>query len=253
MFMLPVTWAPAGSTPIGTIHDLLAFARTLLSDGVSPTGKRVLSRESIARMQTVQYDMKTPNISTMGLGCPLLQFGKTTVLSISGASPGGIAVLAAMPEQDFAFVAFGNDSRAMMLHDQLMLWLLREYLSVQVPDLITETAPAGDLTPYAGTYRSNQMRVDVRIVDGQLEETMTYEPLDDVQKETFTKFTGGSSPIPPRRFVPIRKDLFAPAGMPLQVFNGYSRIMLVSYHGLEQGHANYRSAGGRMTRREQAA
>src|SRR5512136_681486 len=102
-FMLPESWAPAGSTPIGTIRDLLAFARTLLSNGVSPLGSRVLSHESIARMQTVQYDMKTPNISTMGLGCPLLSFGKTTVLSISGASPGGMAVLAAIPEHDFAF------------------------------------------------------------------------------------------------------------------------------------------------------
>ncbi len=253
MFMLPETWAPAGSTPIGTIQDLLAFARTLLANGVSPTGKSVLSRESIVRMQTVQYDMHTPNISVMGLGCPLLQFGKINVLSISGASPGGMAVVAAIPEQDFAFVAFGNDSRAMMFHDQLMLWLIREYLQVQVPDLIAETTPVTDLTPYAGTYRSNQLRVDVSVVDGQLEEQMTYEPLDDVQKEIFTKFSGGSSPIPPRRFVPIRKDLFAPAGMPLQLFNGYSRVMLVSYHGMNQGRAHYRSAGGRMTRREHVA
>jgi len=34
MFMLPESWAPAGSTPIGTIRDLLAFARTHLAGGV---------------------------------------------------------------------------------------------------------------------------------------------------------------------------------------------------------------------------
>src|SRR5215467_16035320 len=45
MFMLPETWAPAGSTPIGPIRDLLAFARTHLAGGVSPSGKRVLSAE----------------------------------------------------------------------------------------------------------------------------------------------------------------------------------------------------------------
>jgi CubicO group peptidase (beta-lactamase class C family) len=252
MFMLPESWAPAGSTPIGPIRDLLAFARTHLAGGVSPSGKRVLSRESTARMQSVSHDMGTPNVPPIGLGWVLIPFGKTTVLSFSGASAGGVAVLAVVPEHDFAFAAFGNDPRVMAFHDQMMLWLLREYLHVEVPDLILDTTPVNDLTPYVGMYRSNQLRVDVSIVDGQLEERMTYEPLDNAQKQIFTGFAGGLSPLPPRRFVPIRKDLFAPAGMPLGAFNGYSRVLLVSYHGISEGRANYRCAGGRMTRREQA-
>ncbi len=44
MFMLPDTWGPAGSTPIGTIHDLLAFARTHLAGGVAPSGRRIIGR-----------------------------------------------------------------------------------------------------------------------------------------------------------------------------------------------------------------
>ncbi len=252
MFMLPESWAPAGSTPIGPICDLLAFARTHLAGGVSPSGHRVLSRESTARMQSVSHDMGTPNVSPIGLGWLLIPFGKTTVLSFSGASAGGVAALVVVPEHDFAFAAFGNDPRAMALHDQMMLWLLREYLHIEVPDLIPDTTPVNDLTPYAGTYRSNQLRVDVSVVDGQLEEQMTYEPLDEAQKQIFTRFSGGLSAMPPRRFVPIREGLFAPAGMPLQTFNGYSRVLLVSYHGISEGRANYRCAGGRMTRRELA-
>jgi hypothetical protein len=53
--------------------------------------------------------------------------------------------------------------------------------------------------------------------------------------------------------VPIGKDLFAPVGIPLQAFNGYSRQLLVSYHGVSNGRAVYRNSGGRMTRREDAA
>jgi hypothetical protein len=250
--MLPDTWAPAGSTPIGTIRDLLAFGRTHLAHGVAPSGIRVLSRESTARMQTVAHDMGTPNVSPIGLGWPLIPFGKTTALSISGASPGGVGVLVIVPAHDLAFAAFGNDPRAMMLHDQLMLWLLRDHLHVEVPDLVADTTPVGDLTPYAGTYRSNQLRVDISVVDGQLEEKVTYEPLDEVQERIFTGFSGGTFPFPRRRFAPIRKDLFAPAGMPLQAFNGYVRQLLVSYHGVRNGRATYRCAGGRMTRREDA-
>ncbi len=134
MFMLPDSWAPAGSTPIGTIGDLLAFGRTHLANGISPSGKRVLSRESAARMQTVSHDMGTPNVPPIGLGWPLVPFGETTVLSMSGASPGGVAILAVVPGHDLIFAAFGNDPRAMALHDQILLWLLREHLNVDVPD-----------------------------------------------------------------------------------------------------------------------
>jgi hypothetical protein len=249
MFKLPDSWAPAGSTPIGTIHDLLGFARTILANGVAPSGKRVLSTESIARMRTVASDMGTPNVSPIGLGWLLVPFGKTTALSMSGASPGGVAVLVVVPEHNFAFAAFGNDGRAIALHDRILLWLLAEHLDVNVPDLLSGMSSVSDLSPYVGTYRSNQLRVDVRVVDVQLEENVTYEPLDEVQKRIFSGFGGGTFPFPPRRFVPVGANLFAPAGMPLQAFNGYSRQLLVSYHGISNGHVEYRCGGGRMTRR----
>ncbi len=215
MFKLPDSWAPAGSTPIGTIGDLLAFARTHLAAGLAPSGARVLSAESTSRMRTVSRDMATPNVAPIGLGWLLMPFGATTVLSMSGASPGGVAVLAVVPEHDFAFAAFGNDPRAMQLHDQLLLALLHDHLGVRTPELQTAGHLDGDLAPYAGTYRSNQLRVDVRVVDGQLEETMTYEPIDDQQARIFTGFGGATYPLPPRRFVPVGRDLFAPAGIPV--------------------------------------
>jgi CubicO group peptidase (beta-lactamase class C family) len=252
MFKLPDAMASAGSTPIGSIRDLLAFGRTHLANGVSPSGRRVLSCESTARMQSASHDMGTPNAPPVGLQWPIMPFGKTTVLAHSGASPGGVAVLIVVPEHDLVFAAFGNDPRALALHDQIILWLLRQHLDLEVPDLVSDTTPVSDLSPYAGTYRSNQLRVDVGVVDGQLEEQMTYEPLDDVQERVFTRFAGGSMSAPPRRFVPIRKDLFAPVGMPLQAFSGYSRLLLVSYHGTSEGRSSYRCAGGRMARRETA-
>lgn len=243
MFKLPDSWGPAGGTPISTIRDLLAFGRTQLAGGVAPSGTRVLSSESTARMQAVSVDLGTPNVSPIGLGWLLLPLGGATVLSMSGASPGGVAVLAVVPEHDFAFACYGNDPRALALHDQLLLTLLRQRLGVDIPDFVPDAAAPGDLTPYAGTFRSNQLRVDVSVVDGQLEETMTYEPLDGAQAGIFQRFAGAAFPLPPRRFVPVGPDLFAPAGIPLHAFNGYSRQLLVSYH----GGGNYRCSGGRMT------
>ncbi|WP_157641040.1 serine hydrolase domain-containing protein [Longispora albida] len=249
MFTLPDTWGPAGGTPIGTIGDLLAFGRTHLTGGVSPAGTRVLSAASTALMQQVSFDMHSPNVPPIGLGWVLYPFGDTTVLAMSGASPGGVSLLCVVPEHDLVFTAFGNSPGAILLQDQLLQWLLSEHLGVQIPTLVTELEQDVDLTPYVGVYRSNQLRVDVTIVDGQLEERVTYEPADDTQEQIFTAFCGGTTSGPPQRLVPIRPGLFAPAGYPLEAFDGYLRLLLVSYHDVRDGQARFRNGGGRLTRR----
>ncbi|MFI6316949.1 serine hydrolase domain-containing protein [Nonomuraea sp. NPDC050556] len=248
MFMLPDTWGPAGGTPIGTVADLLAFGRTHLAGGVSPSGERVLSAESTALMQQVAFDMATPNVPPMGLGWVRYPFGDTTVLAMSGASPGGVSILCVVPEHDLVFTAFGNTSGAIMLQDQILQWILTEHLGAKIPALVTEVREDVDLTPYVGTYRSNQLRIDVSIVDGQLEERMTYEPADASQEEIFTAFAGGATSAPPQRYVAIRPGLFAPAGYPLETFDGYLRLLLVSFHDVRDGQARFRNGGGRLTR-----
>ncbi|WP_144023943.1 hypothetical protein [Amycolatopsis keratiniphila] len=161
---------------------------------------------------------------------------------MTGASPGGVAVLAVLPERDLVFAAYGNDARALELHDDILLWLAGQFGEVETPVCAPEPV---DLRSYAGTYRSDQLRVDVRVVDGELEEQVTYEPADEAQERIFTGFVGGSFTAPPLRYVPIGKGLFAPAGMPLE---GLPSHYLVSYH----GEAAYRCSGGRMTRRTPA-
>ncbi|MFG1833582.1 serine hydrolase domain-containing protein [Micromonospora chersina] len=249
MFMLPDTWGPAGGTPIGTVADLLAFGRTHLAGGVSPAGTRVLSTASTALMQQVAYDMATPNVPPMGLGWVRYPFGDTTVLAMSGASPGGVSILCVVPGHDLVFTAFGNTPGAIVLHDQLLQRLLRELLGVEIPALVTAPAPEVDLTPYVGTYRSNQLRIDVSVVDGQLEERMTYEPADESQERIFTAFAGGATSAPPRRYLPVGPGLFAPAGYPWETFDGYLRLLLVSYHDVVDGRARFRNGGGRLARR----
>ena len=249
MFTLPDTWGPAGGTPIGTVADLLAFGRTHLAGGVAPDGTRVLSEASVELMRQVAYDAGTPNTPPMGLGWVLYPFGGTTVLAMSGASPGGVSILCVIPEHDLVFTAFGNTPAALMLQDEILGLLLREHLGVAIPALVREQAEGVDLAPYAGTYRSNQLRVDVAVVDGVLEETVVYEPADAEQERIFTAFVGGNTAAPPQRYVPVGPGLFAPEGYPLEMFDGYPRLILVSYHDIRDGKARFRNSGGRLTRR----
>ncbi|WP_327003651.1 beta-lactamase family protein [Dactylosporangium sp. NBC_01737] len=235
MFMLPDTWAPAGGTPIGTVADLLALGRVHLAGGAS------------ARlMRTVSHDMGTPNLPPVGMGWLLPTFGGATVMTMTGASPGGVAVLAVAPEHDLVFAAYGNDPRALALHDELLPSLLPGRLDVAA---IRPLPAEPDLARYAGTYRSDQLRVDVRVVDGELEEQITYEPADGVQEATFTGFAGGPFVVPPMRYAPVGRDLFAPAGMPVGELDLTSRQYLISYHGDTGDGPTHRCAGGRMTRR----
>ncbi|MEU7824923.1 serine hydrolase domain-containing protein [Catellatospora sp. NPDC049133] len=249
MFMLPDTWAPAGGTPIGTIDDLLALGRTHLHGGVAPSGTRVMSPEAAALMRTVSHDMGTPNVPPVGMGWLLTPYGGTTVLSMSGASPGGVAVLAVAPELDLVVAAYGNDPRALALHDELLPWLVRELSATPEPPAPPLAPARVDLARYAGTYRSDQLRVEVRVVDGGLEERITYEPADATQEQVFTGFVGGPFEVPPLRYEPVGDGLFAPAGLPLETLDGYARQLLVSYHGDGGDGPTHRCAGGRMTRR----
>ena len=249
MFMLPESWSACGSTPIVTIADLLAFARTHLAGGVAPSGERVLSAELTEQMQTVSHDMGTPNVPPIGLGWWLFPFGETTALWHGGGSPGGTATLLLVPEHDLAFAAFGNAAGAAAVHGRLTMWLLRDYLGLDFPELVTETVEASDLTPYEGSYHSHQLRWDVKAVDGGLEQAATFEPVDADQTRILGAFAGGQFPPPPMRLVPVGDGLFAPADTPLESFTGLGRTGLVSFHGDADGRPTHRSFGARLPRR----
>jgi CubicO group peptidase (beta-lactamase class C family) len=247
-FMLPESWSACGSTPIVTIGDLLAFARTHLAMGVAPTGERVLSAESAERMRTATFDLGTPNVAPIGLGWWLLPFGEAVALWHGGGSPGGSSHLVAFPEHDFAFAGFGNLAGAGGLHDPLTQWVLEEYAGIDVPDFVSSTVDAGDLSRFEGSYRSHQLRVDVTAVEGQLEQTFVFEPLDDEQRGILERFSGGNFPPPPQRLVAVGDGLFAAADAPPDSLKGLGRMFMVAFHGDVNGHAAHRSQGGRLPR-----
>jgi hypothetical protein len=115
--------------------------------------------ESVELMATVTHDPGTPDTSPVGLGRLVRTVGGTKVLTMTGASPGGVAVLVVVPSQELVFAAYGNDAWVLSLHDELLLEL------VDGQETRTLAPVETDLRPYAGTYRSNQLRIDVRVVD----------------------------------------------------------------------------------------
>jgi CubicO group peptidase (beta-lactamase class C family) len=68
MFTLPETQGGAGSTPISTVADMIAFGRMHLADGVAPNGERVLSAELARVMRSPTFDLGIPQAPPIGLG-----------------------------------------------------------------------------------------------------------------------------------------------------------------------------------------
>lgn len=231
LFMLPVSAAPAGATPIVTASDLIAFGRTHLNHGVAPNGTRVISRESAELMQTPSFGIGTPNCEASGLGWRLTPIAGTMALGHGGGSPGGTSSLVVFPELDLIVVGFGSGPGSTAMHDAVIATVLREMAGRSVEAPYQVTAAPTDLTPYEGEYRHFQSRTTIKAVDGVLEMTASIEPTNDDHRRFLSDYMGGVLAFPPVKRVPLTPTLFGVAGAPPEMFYGvWGRMGLLSFH-----------------------
>jgi CubicO group peptidase (beta-lactamase class C family) len=213
-FMLPYAGAPAGTTVITTIGDLLRFARIHIGGGVTPEGMRVLSGESARAMATETahdpglYDYR------VGLGWQLPPFGGTHVLAHMGGSYGGVATIIIVPEQRFAYAAFGNSTTARPLHDRMHEFVLEELLGVPGADRIRPDGSVVNPARYVGIYERQYIRTTVEAdADGGLTIGESFSDPDD-QRAQRIEYSGVDVPPP----VPVKRvteTLFVPADQPI--------------------------------------
>lgn len=132
-FMYPDTWAAPGTMTIITVEDQIAFLRMHLADGILPDGTRLLSHESIERMQTPTSQDPTGPDSGFGLGWMYNQHEGTRVFSHGGGSLGGVAHAQISPQDNFAMASFVNSHIGGPLHNDLVELVLPERPSPLAP------------------------------------------------------------------------------------------------------------------------
>ena len=234
LFMLPVSAAPAGATPIVTVGDLIAFARAHLADGVAPNGKRVLSAELTRMMRTPTFDLRTPNAPPVGLGWFLPPIGGTTGWWHGGGSPGGTAGLTVFPEHDLVIASFGTGPGSSPLHDRLVTTVLREHVGLTVEPPFLEAPTTLPMNHYAGDYEAFESRLEVRPGKGggELDVTLRFLPSSEEQERVLSLYAGPTSDQSPSvTYSAIHDNLFAPAGLPKDYFSGvWGRMALLSFH-----------------------
>jgi CubicO group peptidase (beta-lactamase class C family) len=162
--LLPLSFAPGGTTLMMSATDLITFARTHLADGIGPNKCRILSERSAhaMRLQTVHrgIDEWPPGF---GLGWMVLNHG---LLGHSGGAPGVFSMLYLHPKKDFAAALLTNSEHGRVLTDDLLGPAFEELcgtrlLHVQQPDIGFRNGD--DLEPgrYVGTYENVLSRYEI--------------------------------------------------------------------------------------------
>ena len=176
-------WAmPRGGAPAGgmsaTAADQLAWARFHLGDGTAPDGTRVLSAESVHRMQQPTVSMPGSAIGDhVGISWLLRDVGGLRLVTHGGTTIGQYSEFVMVPERDFAIIAMTNcGPNGHQFNEGMVDWALEHYLGV------TDTQPEqlklsdDQLTPYTGTFETIVALCEITARDGWLRVNVSVKP-----------------------------------------------------------------------------
>jgi CubicO group peptidase (beta-lactamase class C family) len=176
----PSTSVTAGGVGL-CITDLLAYARFHMGDGTGPTGERILERESLAQMRTVQAH-KQGTDDDIGLAWHIRQAGPIRTFGHGGTLAGHILLLEIVPERSFAIAILTNSNAGWRLIQDVEREALQSYVGAAYAANqaiahrgLVETLPSvrplsaqPDAAPYLGTYARPSNSYVVRAESGRL-------------------------------------------------------------------------------------
>jgi CubicO group peptidase (beta-lactamase class C family) len=162
-FLLPKTFAPAGSTLVTTLEDNLLLARMHIRGGLAPGGQPVVSAPSARAMATRTIDHPSGPASGYGLGWFHSAPDGQVTLSHGGGSNGGRATLVAVPGSDFAYAGFVNSNASDAFLTDLAAWIRREYQPNPPAEPAAEPARGViDRSRFVGVFRRTTTKTTIR-------------------------------------------------------------------------------------------
>ena len=161
---LPVSSAPAGSTPSARAGDLLTFARAHLD----PADERLAPRAALDALQEARYEMPSSMAVAQGLGW-MIHHEAPKVIGHGGSTQTQHSMLLASRDADLATVVFSNDLHGTRAVRQLSRKLWRELGGVDLLADPTEVDldDAADLAVLVGTYERFGNRIEVTPGEGR--------------------------------------------------------------------------------------
>jgi len=187
---------PAGGI-VCTVEDLLRYARFHMGDGTISDGRRLLSEESLARMQTPLFP--STGLNEIGLTWVITTVDGTKMIAHGGGTKGQVTHLRIVPSHRFAVTVFTNSEEGGTLCDPLVLSATKRYLGLSLPEAAPLDLPEEELLAYAGTYDSVGAVFELYLQGGRL-------MLQQTPKGGFPTPDSPPGEAPP----PIRVAVYAP-------------------------------------------
>ncbi len=169
---------PAGGLA-SSARDQLRYARFHMGDGTAADGTRVLSRESIALMQTPS--VPAADDERMGLAWFIHDSGGVRTIRHGGGTNGQISAFMFAPARDFALTILTNATSGGELTEDVTKWALEHYLGIVEPTPTPLEWTEAQLATYAGRYAAALTVADLVVRDGSLVLELSYSdfPADE--------------------------------------------------------------------------
>lgn len=169
IYGIPLSGAPAGSTPVMSVADLIAFTRMHLDSGKAPNGKKILKKSTTKSMRKIHNTIPIPmrDISHWGLGWMLVKGG--AYFGHDGATFGQYAYLRAHEETGTIAALLTNGGSATDLMIDLFGKSIDTLTGVTASaHLKPQKLPPNNLEPYVGTYATVAGDAEIYLEGDQL-------------------------------------------------------------------------------------
>ncbi len=163
---LPRAVNPAGGITCH-VKDLLRYARFHMGDGTAPDATRLLTPESMQRMQTPHFPMNDQD-GDIGLAWWTKVTDGIRFIEHGGTTLGQNAELVIAPSKQFALAILANGDHGRLPIEAGAKLALKEFLGVEEPAPEVIPATPEQLQQYVGSYARPSMEFTVTLEDGAL-------------------------------------------------------------------------------------
>jgi len=162
---LPRCAHPAGGI-ISNVRDLMRYARFHMGDGTTLDGKRILTRESLTKMQTPL--LPSTGINMIGLAWSITTLDGTKMIAHGGGTNGQITLLRIVPSRKFAVVVLTNSDEGDSLTYKIADSATKHYLGLSMPEALPLDLPPEQLRSYVGKYEAAADDLEICLRDEEL-------------------------------------------------------------------------------------
>jgi CubicO group peptidase (beta-lactamase class C family) len=187
---LPRSESPAGDLN-ATAADQVRYARFHLGDGTAGDGTRILSEETLRRMQTSTATMASGG--EVGISWLIRDADGVKIVSHGGTSLGQQASFELVPERGFGLAVLTNASYSIPFMHEVRAWAFESYLGLEEPEPEPLDLAPEELAEYAGRYLRHELVAAIAVEGDRL--SVAVEFTDAGRREALEEL-GTAPPLP---------------------------------------------------------